>query len=235
MEPGMGFNARQLKTRAMVQGDGSYVLSGSKSMVAFGPDAKVLLVFADTGEVGSQGFLVQAGSAGVEFAKEDYMGLRPLPLYSMTLADVSVPASARLPDSFDLERVLALGKIAMAALAVGTCQAVLDYVVPYVNERVAFGEPIANRQAVAFMVADMATEIEGLRLMTYRAASRAEQGMEFARSAFLAHRNAIKYGMKVGTDGVQLLGGHGFTREHPVEMWYRNLRALATLDGMLLA
>jgi alkylation response protein AidB-like acyl-CoA dehydrogenase len=88
---------------------------------------------------------------------------------------------------------------------------------------------------VAFMVADMATELEGLRLMVYRAAAQAEQGQDCTRAAFLAHRSAIRYGMKIGTDGVQLLGGHGFTREHPVEMWYRNLRALAVLDGILLA
>ena len=235
MEPGIAFNARQLKTKALAQADGSYILNGCKSMVVFGPEAKVVVVFADTGQGGTQGFILQADTAGVSFENEDYMGLRPLPLYSMTLADVELPASAMLAENFDLERMLALGNIAIAALAVGTCQAMLDYVVPYVNERVAFGEPISNRQAVAFMLADMATEIEGLRLMTYRAASQAEQGLEFARGAFLAHRNAIKYGMKVGTDGVQLLGGHGFTREHPVEMWYRNLRALSTLDGMLLA
>jgi alkylation response protein AidB-like acyl-CoA dehydrogenase len=235
MEPGIGFDARQLKTRAVVQADGNYILNGVKSMVAFGPEAKILVVFADTGEEGTQGFVLEADTAGVSFEKEDYMGLRPLPLHAMTLADVSVPAAARLHESFDIGRMMSLGKIAMSALAVGTCQAMLDYVVPYVNERVAFGEPISNRQAVAFMIADMATEIEGLRLMTYRAAAQAEQNMDFSRNAFLSHRNAIKYGMKVGTDGVQLLGGHGFTREHPVEMWYRNLRALASLDGMLLA
>ena len=234
MEPGIGFDARQLKTRAVVQGDGSYILSGAKSMVVFGPEAEILVVFADTGEEGTQGFILEADTAGVSFEKEDYMGLRPLPLYAMALQDVSIPASARLHENFDLDRMMSLGKIATTALAVGTSQATLDYVVPYVNERVAFGEPISNRQAVAFMVADMATEIEGMRLMAYRAAAQAEREMDFSRSAFLAHRNAIKYGMKIGTDGVQLLGGHGFTREHPVEMWYRNLRALATLDGMLL-
>lgn len=235
MEPGIGFDAQQLKTTAELQGDGGYILNGAKSMVAFGPEAQLLVVFADTGEDGTQGFLLAGDVAGISFGKEDYMGLRPLPLYAMTLTDVAVPASARLADGFDLRRMLSLGRIATAALAVGTCQAVLDYVVPYVNERVAFGEPISNRQAVAFMVADMATEIEGLRLMVYRAAAQAEQGLDCSRMAFLAHRNSIKHGMKIGTDGVQLLGGHGFTREHPVEMWYRNLRALATLDGMLLA
>lgn len=235
MEPGIGFDARQLKTRAARQGDGSFVLNGSKSMVSFGPDARLLLVFADTGEAGTRAFLVNGGSAGISFEKEDYMGLRPLPLYGMTLNNVVLPATAQLGENFDLRQILSMSKIATAALAVGTSQAVLDYVIPYVNERVAFGEPISNRQAVAFMVADMATELEGMRLLVYRAAAQAEQGIDCTRMAFLAQRSAIKYGMKIGTDGVQLLGGHGFTREHPVEMWYRNLRALATLDGMLLA
>ncbi len=235
MEPGIGFDARRLNTRAVRQGDGSYVLDGAKSMVAFGPQARLLLVFAASGDAGTQGFILSGDSAGVSFEKEDYMGLRPLPLYAMALNKVAVPASARLRDDFDLGRLLSLGKIATAALAVGTCQAVLDYVVPYVKERTAFGEPISNRQAVAFMVADMATELEGLRLMVYRAAAQAERGLDCTRASFLAHRNAVKYGMKIGTDGVQLLGGHGFTRSHPVEMYYRNLRALAMLDGMLLA
>ncbi len=235
MEPGIGFDARCLQTTAALQGDGSYLLNGAKSMVAFGPEAKILVVFADTEAGATQGFVLDGETAGLSFEKEDYMGLRPLPLYSMVLENTVVPASARLRDDFDISRFLSLGKMATAALAVGTCQSVLDYVVPYVNERTAFGEPISNRQAVAFMVADMATEIEGMRLMAYRAASQAEQGLDFTRIAFLAHRNAVRYGMKIGTDGVQLLGGHGFTREHPVEMWYRNLRALAMLDGMLLA
>lgn len=235
MEPGIGFDAKHLNTKALKQSDGSYVINGVKSMVAFGSDAQVLIVFADAGEEGVQGFVLSATDAGLGFHREDYMGLRPLPLYQMSLSDVMVPASGKLRDDLDLQRLVGLSKIAVAALAVGTCQAVLDYVIPYVNERIAFGEPISNRQAVAFMVADMATELEGLRLMVYRAASQAEQGMDFTQSAFLAHRNCIKYGMKIGTDGIQLLGGHGFTREHPVEMWYRNLRALATLDGALLA
>ncbi|MEM6583389.1 MAG: acyl-CoA dehydrogenase family protein, partial [Pseudomonadota bacterium] len=166
---------------------------------------------------------------------EDYMGLRPLPLYAMSLDKVSLPDSARLSGDFDVDRFMALSNVATAALAVGTCQAVLDYVIPYINEREAFGEPISNRQAVAFMVADIATELEGLRLMVYRAAAQAEHGLDFARSAFLARRSAVKYGMKIGADGVQLLGGHGFTREYPVELWYRNLRALSTLDGMLIS
>ena len=119
-------------------------------------------------------------------------------------------------------------------MAVGTSQAVLDYVVPYVNERVAFGEPISNRQAVAFMVANIAIELDGMRLVTLRGASRAEQGLSFARESALARRLASEKGMQIGSDGVQLLGGHGFTKEHPVERWYRDLRAVGIAEGVVV-
>ena len=133
---------------------------------------------------------------------------------------------------FDLERFIDLSRLGICALAVGTCQAVLDYVTEYCNERVAFGEPITNRQSVAFMIADIAIELEAMRLMTWRAASRAEQGLPFHKEAYLAKVFCGEHAMKIGTDGVQLLGGHGFCREHPMEMWYRNLRAISLLEGL---
>jgi len=114
---------------------------------------------------------------------------------------------------------------------VGTCQAVLDYVKEYCNERIAFGEPITNRQSVAFMIADIAIELEAMRLMTWRAASRAQRGLDFHEQAYLAKTFCAEHAMKIGTDGVALLGGHGFCCEHPVELWYRNLRAIALLEG----
>ena len=116
----------------------------------------------------------------------------------------------------------------------GTSQAVLDYVIPYVKDRKAFGEPIANRQAVAFAVSNVAIELGGMRLATYRAASRADQGKSFAREAALARRLASEHGMAIGSDGVQLLGGHGYVKEHPVERWYRDLRAAGLMEGVLL-
>jgi alkylation response protein AidB-like acyl-CoA dehydrogenase len=121
-----------------------------------------------------------------------------------------------------------------AALAVGTGRAVLDYVIPYVNERTAFGEPISHRQAVAFMVANIGIELEGARLVTLRAAARADQGASFAREAGLARRLTAEYGMQIGSNGVQLLGGHGFVKEHPVERWYRDLRAAGVMEGVVL-
>jgi alkylation response protein AidB-like acyl-CoA dehydrogenase len=111
---------------------------------------------------------------------------------------------------------------------------VLDYTSEYVKTREAFGEPIAHRQAVAFMVANIAIELEGMRLVTLRAASRAEQNLDFSREVALARRLASEYGMKIGTDGVQLLGGHGFVKEHPVERWYRDLRAVGLMEGAVL-
>ena len=116
----------------------------------------------------------------------------------------------------------------------GTGKAVLDYVIPYVNEREAFGEPISNRQAVAFMVANIATELDGIRLVTLRGASRAEQGLSFARESALARKLTIDKGLQIGLDGVQLLGGHGFTKEHPVERWYRDLRGAGIGEGIVV-
>src|SRR5581483_9126631 len=128
-----------------------------------------------------------------------------------------------------------LGRLGWCALSVGTGQAVLDYVIPYVNERKAFGEPISQRQAVAFTVSNIGIELESMRLATYRAASRVDQGLPFAREASLARRLCAERGMQIGSDGVQLLGGHGYVKEHPVERWYRDMRAAALMEGALLA
>ncbi|MFT4288697.1 acyl-CoA dehydrogenase family protein, partial [Nocardioides sp.] len=127
-----------------------------------------------------------------------------------------------------------LSRLAWCALALGTAQAVLDYVTPYVKTREAFGEPIAHRQAVAFMVADIAIELEAMRLVTYKAASRVAQGIDATREIALARKLCADKGMRIGLDGVQLLGGHGFVKEHPVERWYRDLRAIGIMEGTVL-
>lgn len=233
-EPGARFDPRRLKTKAALRG-GGYVLLGEKVMVPFGAEAEQLLVIADLEGRGPSGFVIDPRQPGVSIERESYMGLRPLPLCRVKLDNVEVPADDKLGNhaAFDLDRVLDLTRIGSAALAVGVCQAVLDYTKDYCNERVAFGEPITHRQSVAFMLADMAIELDGMRLLTYRAASRAEQGLPFRREAFLAQLQAVDKGMKIGTDGVQLLGGHGYIREHMVELWYRNLRAVGLLEGCL--
>ncbi len=136
---------------------------------------------------------------------------------------------------FDYQAFLDLGALAWIGLAIGTCQAVLDYSVKYANERIAFGEPISHRQSVAFMIADMAIEIDAMRMLLWNAASLAEAGKPFHREAYLARLLAGEKAMKIGNDGVQVLGGHGFTKEHPVERWYRDLRAVAVMHSGLHA
>ncbi|OUS05869.1 oxidoreductase [Gammaproteobacteria bacterium 42_54_T18] len=240
MEPRATFDATTsststIETTAVLSGSG-YVLNGEKSMVALAEDALHILVIARCDDdVGA--FIVDKGTEGLTIEKEKFMGLRPLDLCRVVLNDVVINVDARLSGEaqpFDVQRLVDLGSIGLSAVVVGCCQAVVDYVVPYVNERVAFGEPISNRQSVAFMVADMATELEAMRLMVYRAASRAEQGLAFHKEAYLARILVAERAMEIGTNGVQLLGGHGFTREHPVELWYRNLRAMGILQGVAI-
>lgn len=232
MEPRATFDP--LEPRCTVTGnDRGYTLNGSKCMVPLGESAGLVMVIAQLEDKGPAAFVIEGTPDGMTRAREEHMGLRTLELAGLTFENVQLPADALLGEGqFDLQRFVDLSRIGLCALAVGCCQGVLDYVKEYVNERVAFGEPISNRQAVAFMVADMAIELEAMRLMTWRAASRAEQGLDFKEQAYLAKIACAEHAMKIGTDGVQLLGGHGFCREHPVEIWYRNLRAIAILDGV---
>jgi alkylation response protein AidB-like acyl-CoA dehydrogenase len=181
-------------------------------------------------------FVVEPGGQGLSVEPEPAMGIRAAATGRMILEDVKLPEAALLgePGRPLMSECVQLARLGWCALAVGTGQAVLDYVIPYVNERKAFGEPISNRQAVAFTVANIAIELDGMRLATYRAASRVDQGLEFSREVALARRLCSERGAAIGSDGVQLLGGHGYVKEHPVERWYRDLRAAGVMEGGLL-
>ena len=230
-EPSPLFDPRRPRTTAVRTGDG-YLLSGVKSMVPRGPHAELFVVGADL-EGSPALFLVESRTEGVAIEAEPSMGVRAATLSRLVLNDVEVGSIALLGEadgSTYLEAVRA-SRLAWCALAVGTGQAVLDYVTPYVKERTAFGEPIAHRQSVAFMVANIAIELQAMRLVTYRAASRLAQGKGAAREVGLARRICAEKGMQIGLDGVQLLGGHGFVKEHPVERWYRDLRATGLMEG----
>jgi alkylation response protein AidB-like acyl-CoA dehydrogenase len=235
LEPKALFDPASLHTKARAA-DGGYVLSGAKSLVPRAFDSELFIVAAELEDRGGALFIVEPGSAGVSIEPEPAMGIRAAGTARLTLEDVKLPASALLADGDPetLKECVQLGRLAWCALAVGTGQAVLDYVKQYVNERTAFGEPISNRQAVAFTVANIAIELEGMRLATYRAASRVDQGLSFAREVTLARRLCSERGMAIGSDGVQLLGGHGYVKEHPVERWYRDLRAAGVMEGALL-
>ena len=230
------FDPTALKTTA-VRTPSGYRLDGVKSLVPAAADAELFVVAAQLNGKPAL-FIVEASTAGVSVKADRSMGIRAAGLGQIELSKVSVPLSARLgeddaPDA-DYSEAIALSRLGWAALAVGTSHAVLDYVIPYVKEREAFGEPIARRQAVAFMCANIAIELDGLRLITWRGASRAEQGLPFAREAALAKKLGTDKGMQIGLDGVQLLGGHGYTKEHPVERWYRDLRVIGVAEGVLV-
>jgi alkylation response protein AidB-like acyl-CoA dehydrogenase len=237
LEPRPLFDPFELETKAMKKGD-EWVLSGAKSLIARAKDCELFVVAADAEGIGPALFVVESGAKGLTIEDEPAMGLRPAATGRLLIDKVKVPASALLGEgeasAKDYAACVARSRIAWSALATGTAQAVLDYVIPYVNDRQAFGEPISNRQGVAFGVSEIGIEQNGMRLATYRAASRADRGESFGREAAIARKLCTTKGMRIGSDGVQLLGGHGFVKEHPVERWYRDLRAAGVMEGALL-
>ena len=234
-EPRPLFDPFDLETTA-VSNDGGYLLNGVKSAVVRGSVAELFVVAVDLDGGGPALVLVESSTPGVTIEADPSMGLRAAGLSRLVLDGVQVPADAILGagTADDYRECIRLSRLAWAGLALGTGRAVLDYVSEYVTTREAFGEPIAHRQSVAFMVANIAIELEGMRLVTLKAASRAEQGLDFSREVALARRLTTEHGMRIGTDGVQLLGGHGFVKEHPVERWYRDLRAVGLMEGAVL-
>jgi len=242
MEPQPLFDPLTPMTRAVKSPDGGYVLNGAKALVPRAADAELFVVGARLGDRGPALFVVESGADGLSVAPEPGMGVRAAATGRLELDDVRLPASALLNGlaggsssaGAAYRDCVALARLAWCALAIGTGQAVLDYVTDYVSERRAFGEPISNRQAVAFAVANIAIELDGMRLATYRAAARVDRGLEFHREVALARWLCAEHGMAIGSEGVQLLGGHGYVKEHPVERWYRDLRAAGMLEGGVL-
>ncbi len=175
-------------------------------------------------------FIVEAGER-VQAEAQPAMGLRPASTGALLLQDAP---GTLLGSAEDYADAIRRSRIAWCALSVGCAQAALDHVIPYVNERQAFGEPISNRQAVAFTVSNIAIELEGMRLTTYRAAALADRGKPFAREAAVARTLCVEKGMQIGSDAVQLLGGHGYVKEYHEERWYRDLRAAGVMEGALL-
>ena len=224
------FNPYKLKTKATAN-NGAYSINGEKTLVILGETADLLIVSADfNGQ--ADVFVVQRHDS-ITIRKSSAMGLKAAE--TVTLKFDNTPAVRLGDDDFNYTAFLDLGNLMWCALAVGTCETVKAYCIKYANERTAFGEPISHRQSVAFMIADMAIEIDSMRMLVLNAASLAEAGKPFHREAFLARLLCAEKSMKIGTDGVQLLGGHGFTKEHPVERWYRDLRATAIVQSALHA
>ncbi len=231
------FDPNALRTTAVRHAD-QYVLNGQKAFVPFAAEAPAFLVYASV-DGQSQGFIVPAGTPGltVSTEREKLMGLRAFPLYRVSLQDVAVPAENRLggASGHDFDSVLASMRIAQAAAAVGVAKAAFEYSRDYAKEREAFGVKIAQKQAIAFMLAEMATELEASRLFTWDAAWELDAGKaEACNDAYLAAVGAADMAMMVTDRAVQILGGHGYIREHPVELWMRNARGFASLTGLTI-
>jgi alkylation response protein AidB-like acyl-CoA dehydrogenase len=240
LEPRPLFDAMNLRSGAVRSPEGGWALWGEKSLVPLASRAEFFVVAVEVRGMGPRLFVVERGTPGLYVMPDPAMGIRGAGLGRLRLEGARVSDDAMLGGSvtsngFDLGALVDRARIAWSAMAVGVAQAVLDYVIPYCNARQAFGEPISNRQAVAFAIADVAIEVEGMRLLVHRAAALADRGRPFAKPAMLSRLQCATKGMKIASDGVQLLGGHGFVKEHPVERWYRDIRAVGVLEGALLA
>jgi alkylation response protein AidB-like acyl-CoA dehydrogenase len=204
-----------------------------------GDRAEELLVVARnasataTGFAALDAFIVPRGAPGVAIGeRERLLGMKALPAVAVTLDRVEVPAAQRLGGErgIDARRLLASGRAASAALLTGLARAVMEYAIPYAKDRHAFGEAIAQKQAIAFALADMRIETDAMRWLAWRAASFLEHGRDATRESAQAFGYTAEKAVKLADEGVQVLGGHGFIREHPVEMWYRHARTLSVLD-----
>ncbi len=230
-EPRFRFDAMMPATTAEAKG-GSFVINGTKCYVPLAGKAKHILVAARSGNENGL-FIVDAGTAGMAVGeKEKNLGLNTLETNTVHFTECKIPEENKLTGADGYDRLLQKTRVAMAALGTGVSRASYEYARNYAKERVQFGEPIASRQAVAFMIAEMAYEVDAMRLMTWKAASSLEAGRDAKREAYLAKLYTGEMAMKITDYGVQVLGGHGYIREHPVERYYRNGRGISCLEGL---
>ncbi|MFO8048971.1 MAG: acyl-CoA dehydrogenase family protein [Desulfosudaceae bacterium] len=232
-EPNFGFDATELKTTAEKKGQ-AYVLNGRKAFVPLADKASHILVAAsENGR--NELFIVAADNPGLTIGeREKTLGCYALEMFPVILENCEVPADDKLggADGCDYASLLQRSRVAMSAIATGMINASYEFAREYAKTREQFGEPIAYRQSIAFMLAEMAYEVEGMRLMTWKAASRLEAGQDAARESYLAKMYAGEMAMKLADYGVQVMGGHGYIREYPVERYYRNARAIANLEAL---
>jgi alkylation response protein AidB-like acyl-CoA dehydrogenase len=234
VEPFFDFDPNDLRTTAEEDGD-SYVITGEKAYVPFASAARAMIVYARLGDR-TQGFIVEGGTSGLEMGeRQKLLGIHALPVHCLSLNGVRVPKENRLggPEGHDFTPILDASRVALAALGLGLSRAAYEYSRDYAKERDVFGVKVAQKQAIAFMLAEMATEIEAIRLLTWEAAWMLDKGkQEASKAAYLALTGAADMAMMVTDRAVQILGGHGYIREHPVEMWMRNGRGIAALNGL---
>jgi acyl-CoA dehydrogenase len=240
VEPRFSFDASALMTRAVRDGD-EYVLKGKKCLVPLAADSDNLLVFASTnpgaGFAGVDAFIVPKGADNVTVSEpEKNMGLKALSTYEVELKDVRVPLDAKVggTEGIDFLNLLSRSRLALAAMAIGMMRRAAEHSRDYAKERIAFGEPIGSRQAIAFMIAEMFIEVDASRMLVWEAAWRADRGEDFANEAAMAKNYAAQKCMQVCDGAVQVMGGHGYVRDNMPELWFRNARAFGTLEGMAM-
>ena len=233
-EPAPAFDAFAPRTTAVRRGT-AFVLAGTKCFVQLADRASHFLVVASR-EGQLDAFIVPRDAPGLTItAPEKNLGLKALATGTLSFDDVEVRDADRLGGAAgaNVPRLLDHCRVGGAAVLNGLARAVLDYCVPYAKERVAFGEAIARKQSIAFRLAEMHMEVESMRWMIWKAAGELERSLDATRSAHLARSYAVEQAMWIADHGVQVLGGHGFIREHPVEMWYRNARTLGVVEGIV--
>ena len=239
-EPGAGSDVQGIATRAVKKGD-SYVINGQKMWITNGSKASWYFLLAytdqDAGYKGMTGFIIDADSPGITVGrKEDNLGQRASDTRSIVFEDVEVPAENVLGgaegtgwfqamDAFDKSRPL------VASAAVGLARAAYEYARQYSVERKTFGKPIARHQAVSFMIAEMAMNIEAARLLVWQSAALHDQGRQNTKQAAMAKAFAADAAQKIATDAVQVYGGNGYSREYPVEKLYRDAKIFQIYEG----
>jgi len=232
MEPRFNFDLAELDTTAKRE-NGHFVLNGRKCYVPLAAEAQHTIIYA-RGDAGLSAFAVPRGTAGLGIGeREKNMGLKALATYEVQLDNCRVPAGAQI--SGDFTPLFNRSRVALASLAVGVARAAFEYARDYAKERHAFGMAIARKQAIAFMLAEMAIEIDATRLLTWEAAWKIDRGENATREACLARNYAANMVLKVTDNALQVLGGHGYIRDHLVELFLRNGRGFATFEGLAVA
>ena len=238
-EPEAGSDATSQRTTAIDMGD-HYLLNGTKNWITNGNSASTYLVIAQTdadkGHRGINALIVEKGMPGFEVgAKEDKLGIRGSDTHTLTFNDVKVPKENRIgADGFGFKfamSTLSGGRIGIAAQALGIAAGAYELALKYSKERETFGKPIHNHQAIAFKLADMATEIEAARLLVYKAAWLKDQGMDYTEASAMAKLYASKVAMEVTVEAVQVHGGYGFVKEYHVERLMRDAKITQIYEG----
>ena len=238
-EPNAGTDAASQQTVAVANGD-HYILNGSKIFITNAGEAEIYVVFAMTdktkGVKGISAFIVEKGMSGFSFGKKEHkLGIHSSMTNELIFQDVKIPKENMLGKEGDGFKIamstLDGGRIGVAAQALGIAQAALEHSIKYSKERVQFGKPIANNQAIAFMLADMATKVEAARLLVYRAAYLKDQGLPYSKEAAMAKMFASDAAMEVTIDAIQIFGGYGYSREYPVERLMRDAKITQIYEG----